>query len=88
MEFIKNEVSKQNSGATIDQDFLNNIIIGISTTNSLFSNSAKFIFDENMKSVEIDLLGDKYNLLSDFRMSDDNLTPLGLKVLDSKNTLI
>ena len=84
MEIIKNTIVQQNS-QTINSDFLDNIVIALSTTNSLFSSSAKFIFEENFKKISIG--NDKYGLLDDFEKSDGVLDLNGDKLLEAKDDL-
>jgi hypothetical protein len=86
MQFIKESIPNINNKKynPNETDLLTDITISISTTNSLFSNSAKFVFEENIKSLE---LSDEHNLLKDFKLSNGNLSSIGEKVLNSKNTL-
>jgi hypothetical protein len=86
MQFIKDSIPNINNKKSNpnETDLLTDITISISTTNSLFSNSAKFVFEENIKSLE---LFDEHNLLKDFKLSNGNLSLIGEKVLNSKNTL-
>ncbi len=83
MKTIKDAIVSKNP-KSVDNDFIDDIVVALSTTNSLFSNAAEFLFMENIKDVSE--MRDEHNLLVDFRMNDD-LTTIGRKILEAKDSI-